>query len=81
MISEVRHRVKENLSATFRGSCWFPLRPPLRISGLVPAGPAKVAPSPAAANTHTQFLILTCHPEHYRLLKSAKFIDIESLRN
>jgi hypothetical protein len=31
--------------------------------------------------SHAQFLILTCHPERYRLLKSANFIDMESLRN
>jgi len=29
---------------------------------------------------HAQFVILTCHPERYRLLKRAKFIDMESLR-
>jgi len=29
---------------------------------------------------HAQFLVLTCHPERYRLLKSANFIDMGTLR-
>jgi len=30
---------------------------------------------------HAQFVILTCHPERYKPLKSAKFIDMANLRN
>ncbi|MGA2715914.1 MAG: SbcC/MukB-like Walker B domain-containing protein [Bryobacteraceae bacterium] len=30
---------------------------------------------------HAQFLILTCHPERYKPLNGAKFIDMASLRN
>jgi chromosome segregation ATPase len=30
---------------------------------------------------HTQFVILTCHPERYKPLKGAKFIDMANLRN
>jgi DNA repair exonuclease SbcCD ATPase subunit len=30
--------------------------------------------------THAQFLILTCHPERYKPLKGANFIDLEKLR-
>lgn len=29
--------------------------------------------------THAQFLILTCHPERYKTLKSANFIDLKKL--
>ena len=31
--------------------------------------------------SHAQFVILTCHPERYKTLKSANFIDMASLRN
>ena len=30
--------------------------------------------------THAQFLILTCHPERYKPLKGANFIDVQQLR-
>ena len=30
--------------------------------------------------THAQFLILTCHPERYKVLKNANFIDLNNLR-
>ena len=30
---------------------------------------------------HAQFVILTCHPERYKPLKGAKFIDMANLRN
>lgn len=31
--------------------------------------------------THAQFLILTCHPERYKPLKGANFIDMETVRS
>jgi DNA repair exonuclease SbcCD ATPase subunit len=31
--------------------------------------------------SHAQFVILTCHPERYKPLKGARFIDMASLRN
>ena len=31
--------------------------------------------------SHAQFVILTCHPERYKPLKGAKFIDMANLRN
>jgi uncharacterized protein YhaN len=32
-------------------------------------------------STHAQFLILTCHPEPHKALKSAGFVDIATLRS
>jgi hypothetical protein len=34
----------------------------------------------AEMQTHAQFLILTCHPERYKPLKDANFIDMERVR-